>query len=327
MAPILAVAGLSVRFGSGGRHIAAVRDVSLEVAAAECVGIVGESGSGKTQLFMAAMGLLPKAAHVEGSIRFEGVDMLSAGAPDLNRVRGSRLAMIFQDPMTSLTPHLKIGIQLAEVLVTHAGMSWQDARRDALRMLDRVRIPEPERRLLQYPHELSGGMRQRVMLGMSLLCNPALLIADEPTTALDVTVQAELIQMLRALRADMGMSLVLISHDLGVVAGLADRILVMYAGRVVESAAAESLLERAAHPYTAELLKCVPNLRVARLERMPNLPGTAPDATSEVPGCAFAPRCARAAARCRSERPVLRPVAAGQMRDDARVACHFPLST
>ncbi len=305
-----------------GTHFA-VREASLSVHAAECVGIVGESGSGKTQIFMAAMGLLAAAARTHGSVRFEGQEILGSPPAELNRVRGSKLTMVFQDPMTSLTPHLRIGIQLAEVLVSHSQMSWHDAERAALRILERVRVPEPKRRLRQYPHELSGGMRQRVMIGMSLLCEPSLLIADEPTTALDVTVQAHIIDLFRAMREESRMAIVLISHDLGVVAGLADRIIVMYGGRVVESGRARHILQRAEHPYTAALLKCVPDLNGPRLDRMPSLAGQAPSPSSIERGCAFAPRCPRADARCRVERPLLRefPAAAHQ------VACHFPLSS
>jgi oligopeptide/dipeptide ABC transporter ATP-binding protein len=246
---------------------------------------------------------------------------LRAPPAQLNRVRGSKLTMIFQDPMTSLTPHLKVGTQLAEVLVCHAGMSWSSARVAARRMLERVRVPEPERRLYQYPHELSGGLRQRVMIGMSLLCEPTLVIADEPTTALDVTVQAQIIDLLRAMREELGMALVLISHDLGVVAGLADRILVMYAGRIVESTGAADLFRHAQHPYTAELLKCIPSLSGPRLQRLPTLPGQPPQPGESLEGCAFAPRCPRAAERCRVERPELHASPGG-----AQVACHFPLS-
>jgi oligopeptide transport system ATP-binding protein len=317
----LSIDDLSVSFTQRNANISAVRQVSLAVAPRECVGIVGESGSGKTQVFMAAMGLLAGNAAADGAVRFEGEDILGLPRARLNRIRGSKLTMIFQDPMTSLTPHLKIGTQLAEVLVCHAGKSWSDARTAARRMLERVRVPDPARRLDQYPHELSGGLRQRVMIGMSLLCEPKLVIADEPTTALDVTVQAQIIDLLRAMREEVGMALVLISHDLGVVGGLADRILVMYAGRIVESAGAVELFRHALHPYTAELLNCIPSLSGPRLERLPTLAGQPPQPGDSFEGCAFAPRCPRAAARCRVERPVLSESSGG-----AQVACHHPLS-
>ncbi len=322
MPPILRIEDLSVSFAQRNRRISAVRRVSLTVAAGECLGVVGESGSGKTQLFMAAMGLLAPGAAAGGSVRFEEEEILGAAPRALNRIRGSKLTMVFQDPMTSLTPHLKIGTQLAEVLVRHAGKPWSGARLAARRMLERVRVPEAQRRLNQYPHELSGGLRQRVMIGMSLMCGPQLVIADEPTTALDVTVQAQIIDLLRAMREEVGMALVLISHDLGVVAGLADRILVMYAGRIVESAAAADLFGHARHPYTAELLKCIPSLSGPRLERLPTLPGQPPQPGDSPAGCAFAPRCPRAAERCRVERPMLQDVGAGRL-----AACHFPVSS
>jgi oligopeptide transport system ATP-binding protein len=320
--PALSIENLQVEYPLGGDIIAAVREVSLVVAPRECIGIVGESGSGKTQVFMAAMGLLARSARARGSVRFDGEEILGLEPKALNRVRGSKLSMIFQDPMTSLTPHLRIGVQLAEVLVEHRGSSWQEAQRAALHALERVRIPEAARRLRQYPHELSGGMRQRVMIATSLMCEPSLLIADEPTTALDVTVQAQIMDLLRALRLETGLSIALVSHDLGVVAGLAERIVVMYAGRVVESARAAELLRRARHPYTDLLLKCVPNLAEARLERMPCLPGQPPSPTATERGCAFAPRCPLASERCRAERPTLRPVG-----EAAQVACHYPLYT
>jgi len=319
MIPTLSIDDLCISFPQRGTAMPAVQGVSLSIAPSECVGIIGESGSGKTQVFMAAMGLLAGNAAASGSIRFEGGELLGADPAALNRVRGSKLTMVFQDPMTSLAPHLKIGTQLAEVLVCHAGQSSRDAWSSAGRMLERVRVPNPARRMTQYPHELSGGMRQRVMLGMSLLCEPTLVIADEPTTALDVTVQAQLIELLRSMRAEFGMALALISHDLGVVAGLADRILVMYAGRIVESAPAAELFSRPRHPYTAEMLKCVPTLSGPRLARLPTLAGQPPQPGESPAGCAFAPRCPRATARCRAERPTL--TASGA----ASVACHFPL--
>jgi oligopeptide transport system ATP-binding protein len=322
--PALKLEDLSVSFMHRGARLPAVRHVSLEVAPGECVAVVGESGSGKTQAFMAAMGLLAGNSSVDGRVCFQGADLLGIEPAQLNRVRGSKLTMIFQDPMTSLTPHLKIGQQLAEVLVCHAHATWGEATSAARRMLERVRVPEAARRLTQYPHELSGGLRQRVLIGMSLMCDPALVIADEPTTALDVTVQAQIIELLRAMRTELGMALVLISHDLGVVAGLADRILVMYAGRIVESAPARELLRQARHPYTAELLKCIPSVTGPRWERLPSLPGQPPEAGDVFAGCAFAPRCPRAAERCRSERPLLQE-AAGSDGAARAVACHFPV--
>ena len=318
--PILNVDELSIRYADRSRALEAVAGASLRIAPQECVGVVGESGSGKSQLFLAAMGLLAGHARVTGSIRFAGDELLGAKAAALNRVRGSKLSMIFQDPMTSLTPHLGIGTQLAEVLVCHLGVSWTEARSAAGRMLERVQLTDPKRRLNQYPHELSGGMRQRVMLAMSLLCRPDLLIADEPTTALDVTVQAQILEVLRAVRSETGMALVLISHDFAVIAGLADRILVMYAGRIVENAAADELLRRPRHPYSAELLKCVPSLSGPRLARLPTLAGQPPQPGEALQACPFAPRCPRAADRCRLERPAL----AGSSM--SQVACHFPLS-
>lgn len=319
MVPTLCIDELSVGFAHRTGTVEAVDGVSLRIAPAECVGVVGESGSGKTQLFLAVMGLAGNAG-VRGSVRFEGKELLGATAPAINRVRGSKLTMIFQDPMTSLTPHLSVGTQLAEVLVCHSGLSWLEARAIAGQMLKRVRIPEPQRRLSQYPHELSGGMRQRVMLAMSLLCEPALVIADEPTTALDVTIQAQIIELLRAMRGEAGTALALISHDLAVVAGLADRILVMYAGRVVENAVAADLFRQPRHPYTAELLKCVPSLSGPRLARLPTLAGQPPQPGDALQACRFAPRCPRAAERCRIERPALMGTSTSQ------VACHFPLS-
>jgi oligopeptide transport system ATP-binding protein len=320
MIPTLSLHDLCVSYADRDSTVAVVRGVSLAIAPSECLGVVGESGSGKTQVFMAAMGLLAGNARTSGSVLFEGTELLGADSHNLNRIRGSKLSMIFQDPMTSLTPHLRIGTQLAEVMVCHAGMSWYDAWSVARRMLDCVGVAEAARRLNQYPHELSGGMRQRVMIAMSLMCEPRLLIADEPTTALDVTVQAQIIELLRAMRAQFGMALALISHDLSVVASLADKILVMYAGSVVEYTGVQDLLRQPRHPYTAELLKCIPRLSGPHLARLPSLAGQPPGLSERTDACAFAPRCSRAQERCRTERPRLQGSPVNQ------VACHFPLS-
>ena len=318
--PTLCIENLRIRYATADGEVRVVRGVSLAVQAGECLGIVGESGSGKTQLFMAVMGLLGKSAQVEGRVRFEGEEILGIAPRALNRIRGARMSMIFQDPMTSLAPHLRIGIQLAEVLVQHRGISWREAGRAASRMLERVGIPDPGRRMRQYPHELSGGMRQRVMIGMGLMCEPTLIIADEPTSALDVTVQAQIIELLKDLRRGSAMAVALISHDLGVVAELAGRIVVMYAGRIVECASVRDLVHHARHPYTALLMQCVPTLREGRRERMATLAGTAPSAAIAARGCDFAPRCPRSSELCTAERPPLREAAAGR-----QVACHHPL--
>ncbi len=320
MSGALQVLDLTVSFTQRRESVAAVRQVSLHIAQGECVAIVGESGSGKTQLFMAAMGLLPRNARAAGSVLFQGVELLHADRAALNRVRGSKLTMIFQDPMSALTPHLRIGTQLAEVLVQHAGSSWREAWHAAARMLERARISDAHRRMNQYPHELSGGLRQRVMIAMSLLCAPSLVIADEPTASLDVTTQSQILQLLHEMRGEFGMGLALISHDLAIVDGFADRILVMYAGRIVESGAARQLFRRPRHPYTAELIRCVPRLEGPLPPRMATLPGQPPRAQALPPGCAFAPRCPRAEQRCRAERPALLSIGAGA------AACHFPSS-
>jgi oligopeptide transport system ATP-binding protein len=319
--PTLRIDGLKVRYGVDGAAIAAVRDVSLQVSAGECLGIVGESGSGKSQVFLAALGLLASNARIAGSVRFDGAELLGLSAAALNRIRGSKLSMVFQDPMTSLTPHVRIGVQLAEVRVHHAAATWSEAQRSALDMLERVRVPNAERRMRAYPHELSGGMRQRVMIAMSLMCEPRLVIADEPTSALDVTVQAQILALLRDMRAQFGTSIVLISHDLGVVAGIAERIVVMYAGRVVESAPMRELLRAPRHPYTALLTQCAPSLHHARLDRMPCLKGQPPNPSEPEIGCAFAPRCPRVSDRCREQRPPLT-----RIDELSQVACHHPLS-
>ncbi len=285
--------------------------VSLSVAAGESLGLVGESGSGKSQTALAILGLLPASAEVSGSIRFDGQALLGMGRRQLDRLRGNRIAMIFQDPMTSLNPVLSIGLQLAEVLEVHRGASRAAAWAEAARMLDAVRIPDARQRLAQYPHELSGGQRQRVMIAMALLCRPQLLIADEPTTALDVTVQAQVLSLLDELRTELGLALLLITHDLGVVAGHCDRMAVMYAGRIVEAGTTTALLARPAHPYTAALLTSRPTLTGPRPLRLPAIPGQPPDPACRPPGCAFAPRCGLALPAC-AEQPPLRSLADGR---------------
>ena len=313
--PILEIERLRVAYSGRGGPIEAVRDASLRIGAGECVGIVGESGSGKTQLCLAAMGLLPPNAQVAGVVRF-------AGAPGdaVRSVRGERIAMVFQYPQTALTPHLRIGSQMAEVLVHHRGVPRASAREAARAMLARVGIRDPDRCLRRYPHELSGGMRQRVLIATSLLCAPQLLIADEPTTALDVTVQAQVLELLARLRREQRMAILLVSHDLAVVAGLAARIVVMYAGRIVEEAPSGALFQSPRHPYTAALIACAPNPDGPVPARMATLPGQPPGATARFAGCPFVSRCDRSTERCRHEPPPM--VALG---DGRRYACHEPL--
>jgi oligopeptide transport system ATP-binding protein len=254
-APVLAVENLSVRFANAQQQVNCVSDFSLSVARGECVGVVGESGAGKSQAFLAIMGLLAPGGRVSGSARFEARELIGASDAALDGIRGARLAMIFQNPMTSLTPHLRVGDQVAELFVKHSGLSWRAARARALQTLARVQLPEPARRARQYPHELSGGMRQRVMIATALACDPALIIADEPTTALDVTIQAQILALLAELKSAQRLSLVLITHDLGVVAGLADRVAVMCQGRIVECGPVGTILRSPAHAYTQSLLK------------------------------------------------------------------------
>ena len=299
-AALLVVENLSVSYGAK----PAVESVSLEIHAGRCLGVIGESGAGKTQSFLAMMGLLPPNARVTGKARLEGQDLLGPGAAQL---RGQRVAMIFQDPMTSLTPHMRIGDQIAEPLVVHQGLSWADARVRASRLLEQVRMNDVPRRLRQYPHELSGGMRQRAMIAMALACDPDLLIADEPTTALDVTIQAQILDLMRALREQSGAAIVLITHDLGVVAEVCDDVVVMYAGEIVERAPVEDLFRFPQHPYTIGLMGSLPRLDV-RKEKLAAIEGSVPDMTRPPTGCRFAPRCAFADANCRANpAPVIEP--------------------
>src|SRR5215469_6114048 len=251
---VLRIAGLSVAFVTPQGEIVAVQEASLSVGRGECLGVVGESGAGKSQLFLATLGLLPATARVTGSANLGSEPLIGRPQRELDRIRGARVGLVFQDPMTSLTPHLRVGEQIAEPIVTHCGAGWGQARRKALALLDRVHVPDAARRMRQYPHELSGGMRQRVMIAIALACAPELLIADEPTTALDVTIQAQILALLVELKRDCGMAMVLITHDFGAVAGVADRVAVMPAGRIVELDTAAAVLKAPRHEYTRALL-------------------------------------------------------------------------
>ena len=262
-APVLKIDDLDVRFASAHGAIHCVSNLSLVVERGECLGIVGESGAGKSQAFLAVMGLLAANGRASGHARFEAEELIGAPEATLDRIRGARVAMILQNPMTSLTPHLRVGDQIAELLVRHLAVSWRDARARALLLLTQVQLPEPDRHAWQYPHELSGGMRQRVMIAAALACDPALIIADEPTTALDVTVQAQILALLAELKRARQLSLVLITHDLGVVAGLADRVAVMQAGRIVECGSVRNVLRSPTHAYTRALLQAMPKLCAA----------------------------------------------------------------
>ncbi len=319
MSAVLSIRDLAVRFSTPDGVVPAVNEFSLELAPGECVGIVGESGAGKSQSFLAVMGLLAGNASVSGSARLGETELLGNDREALNAVRGSKLAMIFQDPMTSLTPHLRVVDQIGESLVRHRGLSKAQARQRALELLRLVQVTDAERRLDQYPHELSGGMRQRVMIAIALACDPTVLIADEPTTALDVTIQAQILALLAQLKRERGMSMVLVTHDLGVVAGIADRVVVMYGGRIVEHGAVKDILLAPQHPYTRALLASMPRIDEVGNAPLQAIGGQPPNPRRLPNGCAFHPRCALAADRCANERPALN-VAAGRA-----VACHFPI--
>jgi oligopeptide transport system ATP-binding protein len=315
---VLEVNNLQTTFSTPEGAVSAVSGVSFTVNAGEAVGVVGESGSGKSQIFMSVMGLLASNGRATGSVKFRGQEILGLPLSQLNRVRGERMSMIFQDPMTSLNPYLTIRRQMTEVLITHKGMSEDDARRTAVAMLDRVQIPEAERRIDMYPHEFSGGMRQRAMIAMALLCQPELLIADEPTTALDVTVQAQILELMNELRRDFNMALVLITHDLGVIAGLADRVLVMYAGRIVEKGPVIDIFKTPQHPYTFGLLRSMPRLDETKAERLMTIAGQPPNLQRLPAGCAFRDRCDKKMEICARETPLLESFAPERSK-----ACHL----
>ena len=293
--------------------------MSLALDPREVLGIVGESGCGKSVTALSILGLLPKTATVTGSVKFEGSELLGASGSQLRKIRGRRISFVFQEPMTSLNPVLRVGHQVEEVVREHLDLSRSAARQRAIELLDLVHIPDPARRVEEYPHQLSGGMRQRVMIAMALACDPKILIADEPTTALDVTIQAGILDLLRELRERLGTAIILITHNLGVVADLADRVVVMYAGRKAEEAGVRELFGHPQHPYTIGLLGAVPRAGAARNGRLQEIPGRVPSLAELPQHCAFADRCPRADEQSWSSVPELRDV-----RPDHAVACFHP---
>ena len=310
---LLDIRDLSVRFDTPDGTVNAVNGVTLSLDRGETLGIVGESGSGKSQLAFAIMGLLAKNGRATGSVRFEGEEILNAPPSVINPIRADRIAMVFQDPMTSLNPYMRVSDQMAEVLVHHKGMARAEAVAESARMLDAVRIPDARARVTLYPHEFSGGMRQRVMIAMSLLCRPDLLIADEPTTALDVTVQAQIMSLLADLRRDFGMATILITHDLGVVAGFCEKVLVLYGGQVMETGPTDPLFATPSHPYTRGLLAAIPRVDQEG-EALSAIPGSPPNMTNPPPGCPFAPRCGYAGDDCLDHLDPLTEFASGRFR-------------
>jgi peptide/nickel transport system ATP-binding protein/oligopeptide transport system ATP-binding protein len=303
---LLEVRGLTTAFQTGRGEIAAVEDIDFHLDHGEVLGIVGESGSGKSVTALTIMGLLPRppARIVAGSIRFDGQELTTLSDRAMQRVRGPGIAMVFQEPMTSLNPVFSIGDQIMETIKAHERLSGREVFNRAVEMLEKVGIPSAARRMADYPHQLSGGQRQRVMLAIALVCRPRILIADEPTTALDVTVQAQILDLLLDLRDEFGMAIMLITHNMGVIAETADRVLVMYAGRVVEEAPVTRLFDEPRHPYTRGLLECVPSL-VTERPRLIAIPGTLPEPARRPPGCRFAPRCRLAIATCADGVPPL----------------------
>jgi oligopeptide transport system ATP-binding protein len=317
---LLEVKNLNVRFTTPEGEVAAVNDLGFTLERGESIGIVGESGSGKSQTAFALMGLLAKNGLATGEVRYDGVNLLSLSEADLNQRRGAEIAMIFQDPMTSLNPYLRVEDQLVEVLRFHKGMDRTEAAAESLRMLDAVKIAESAKRLRMYPHELSGGMRQRIVIAMALLCRRKLLIADEPTTALDVTVQAQILRLLQDLRRDFGTAVIMITHDLGVVAGLCDQVLVMYAGRIMEHGSVDAIFHAPSHPYTRGLLHAMPRIdhgdKQDASSRLVAIPGNPPNLLALPPGCPFAPRCVDRDAAC------LQPANLVKFEPGRRRACH-----
>jgi oligopeptide/dipeptide ABC transporter ATP-binding protein len=320
--PLLSVEDLHVRFWTDRGTIHAVNGITFEIEAGETLGIVGESGCGKSVTSLAVLGILPRAGKAaRGTARFEGRDLLTLSDRELREVRGKEIAMIFQDPMTSLNPVLTIGRQIREPLETHFGMDRREAGRRAAELLDQVGIPSAKSRLSDYPHQFSGGMRQRAMIAMALACQPKLLIADEPTTALDVTIQAQILDLLRQLVAETHAALIMITHDLGVVAGMCERVNVMYAGTFVETGSADEVFATPRHPYTLGLLQSVPRLDIGRRQELRAISGQPRNMLSPPASCPFAPRCTFHTDHCETELPRLEPVETGQ-----QIACFHPVA-
>lgn len=310
---LLDVKDLRVEFTTQDGIVTAVNDLNFSLNQGETLGIVGESGSGKSQTVFSIMGLLAKNGIISGSAKFEGKEILNLPEKELNKVRAEQIAMIFQDPMTSLNPYMKVSDQLMEVLMLHKGMGKAEAFEESVRMLEAVKIPEARKRITMYPHEFSGGMRQRVMIAMALLCRPKLLIADEPTTALDVTVQAQIMDLLNELKTEFNTAIIMITHDLGVVAGSCDKVLVMYAGRTMEYGTVDDIFYNPSHPYAEGLLKAIPRLDTEG-EILPTIPGNPPNLLRLPTGCPYQERCHRVADRCKHEAPILEPFGDNRQR-------------
>lgn len=310
---LLEVKDLYVRFKTDDGTVTAVNGLNFALQQGQSLGIVGESGSGKSQTSFSIMGLLAPNGRTEGQVLFEGKNLLSLSNKDMNKIRANEIAMIFQDPMTSLNPYMKVGDQLAEVLILHKGMSKKDAWAECIKMLDAVKIPEAAKRINMYPHEFSGGMLQRVMIAMALLCRPKLLIADEPTTALDVTVQAQIMNLLNDLKRDFGTTIVLITHDLGVVAGFCDNVLVMYAGRTMAYGTVREIFQKPLHPYTIGLLNAIPRLD-GEHERLGTIRGNPPNLNNLPLGCPFSERCDFVMEKCLQAPPPVQVTETGRQR-------------
>lgn len=316
--PLLEVNNLRTVFHTNDGEVYAVNDLSFSLEKGETLGVVGESGSGKSQLVLSIINLLASNGRLEGSIRFQGQELVGMKPKEINRIRGNRIGMIFQDPMTCLNGYLTIARQMTEVLMHHQGLDYARAKASSIEMLDAVHIPDAKNRIDRYPHEFSGGMRQRVMIAMALLCRPELLIADEPSTALDVTVQAQIIHLMNELQKEFGMSIIMITHDLGVIAGISDNVMVMYGGRICEQAPVYELFDNPRHPYTQGLLQSVPRLDTAGDAKLHSIPGNPPNLLQLPPGCIFVDRCQKGIPVCDHQQPPLLAI-----NPEHRAACHL----